>query len=310
MKIRQKIVELINSLYDLKIFLTYSFKDDQLKDKYHYEAYLTKQYHTIEKGIALPKPRLGFGEEKIKDLILKTTLYITNFGEDNLTRNIASVLNEYLIYHKINNFESDFLVNIQGFISNLEIEKKSGGVKEFELSNITPDIFETFMKSRTSVRNFKNIEVENSIIIKAVEIAKYVPSVCNRQGWKVHIYKGEQKDKLLMLQNGNVGFRESIKNIAIITGDIRYFSSNERNQIGIDSGIFSLSFIQSLYSLGIASCALNTCVSVKTERKMKRLGSIPNNEKLIMYLALGYPKDNCMVAKSQRRASESFVTLH
>ena len=71
-----------------------------------------------------------------------------------------------------------------------------------------------------------------------------------------------------------------------------------------------MSFLYALHSLGLGGCALNTCVSLKTEEKIKEKANIPKGEKLIMYIAVGYPKDDCFVAKSQRRESESFLTVH
>ena len=102
---KQTIIEVLNALYDLKKFLKYSFKVKNLNNQFHYTAYLTKQYHTVEKGLALPKPRLGFGEKKINDLLNLTPRYIEKFGEDNLTKNIISVLNEYLKFHADRNFK-------------------------------------------------------------------------------------------------------------------------------------------------------------------------------------------------------------
>ena len=73
---KQIVIEFLNSLYDLKNFLRYSFKVEKLENKDHYVAFLTKQYHTVEKGFALPEPRLGFGNDKIIDLLNLTPIYI------------------------------------------------------------------------------------------------------------------------------------------------------------------------------------------------------------------------------------------
>jgi len=57
--------EILNKGYDLKVFLTNSFSESNQKSKESYYAYLTKQYHIIEKGLALPNPRKNFGKSKI-----------------------------------------------------------------------------------------------------------------------------------------------------------------------------------------------------------------------------------------------------
>ena len=304
------IVEIFNAFYDLLNFLKYSFKETKLKNKNHYSAFLTKQYHIIEKGLSLSEPRLGFGEQKILNLMNVTSDYVVKFGEDDLSKNIVNVLEEYVNFNLKKGFNSDLIDKIQLFISNKDSNLNSAGIRDNYISNISYDNYKDFVTSRSSVRNFKNKEVSDMLILKALDIAKYTPSVCNRQGWKMHVYKGDKALEMLTLQNGNRGFSESIARLVIVTGDINYFSQNERNQIGIDGGMFSMSFLYSLHSLGLGACALNTCVSLKTEEKIKKLGEIPKWEKLIMYIAVGFPEDNCKVAISDRRETQSFITIH
>lgn len=304
------IVELLNSLYDLRLFIKYSFKETNLQSQNQYIAFLTKQYHIIEKGLALPKPRLGFGEKKIETLINVTLDYIKEYGEDNLTKNIVNVLNKYVEYNKKNNFQSSIIEEIEYFTTNKKSTIDTGGVKNNLTSNLNFTDFNDFVKSRSSIRNFEDKRVPEELILQAIDSAKYTPSVCNRQGWKLHTYEGEKATQLLKLQNGNRGFSENIPRLVIVTGDISYFSKNERNQVGIDGGMFSMSFLYSLHSLGLGGCALNTCVSLKTEEKIKSLANIHESEKLIMYIAVGYPKDDCFVAKSLRRENNSFLTIH
>lgn len=307
---KQIIIEFLNSLYDLKNFLKYSFKVEKLLNKEQYVAFLTKQYHTVEKGFALPEPRLGFGKDKIMDLLNLTPIYIKLYGEDRLTENIRSVLHQYVNYHKKKIFNSELIDKINLMLADNKMIYDTGGVKEYVKSNISEKEYEFFVQSRTSVRNYEDKVVPKEVILKAIEIAKYTPSVCNRQGWKVHVYNNDKALEMLSLQNGNKGFTDTVKTVFVITGDISYFSRNERNQIGIDSGMFSMSLILALHSLGIGTCALNTCVSLKSEVRIKSKGGIPDNEKIIMYMSVGYPVKNCLVAKSLRRETESFATFH
>lgn len=310
MVLKQKVIEVVNVFYDLKNFLKFSFDIKNIQKKDHYVAFLTKQYHTVEKGLALPKPKLGFGKNKIEDLLLLTTRYINNYGQDDLTKNIVNVLVKYLEYHEKNNFTLPFFAEIKSFILGKDKTELTGGVRPFVNPNIDYKDYELFVKSRASVRDFKDKEVDDLLVKKAVNIAKYTPSVCNRQGWKVHAYSGDYAQKMLKLQNGNGGFGSSIKTVVVITGDMLYFSNNERNQISVDSGMFSMSLILAFYSLGIGSCALNTCFSIRSEKRVKKAGGIPDNEKVIMYLAIGYATDDCVVAKSLRRGCDSFISFH
>ena len=144
---------------------------------------------------------------------------------------------------------------------------------------------------------------------KAVEMARYAPSVCNRQSWKVHIFKDRDKiDTLLGLQNGNNGFTQSIKQLLIITGDTKKFTKLESNQVFIDGGLFSMSLLLSLHSKEIASCCLNTCLPYLDEVKVKKIGKISGSERLIMMIGIGNYKDSFEVAISDRIPLDEIIS--
>ena len=175
-------------MYDFKNFIRYSFKETGLENKRQYTAFLTKQYHIIEKGLSLPSPRLGFGEKKILNLISVSVKYIKEYGEDDLTKNIVNVLNNYSAFNIKNNFDSSIEKKIKSFVLNKRVSIDTGGVWKKIDSNLYFLDFNNFVKSRSSIRNFKNKEVTKELILQAIDSAKYSPSVCNRQGWKVHTY--------------------------------------------------------------------------------------------------------------------------
>src|SRR5690606_37542352 len=112
--------------------------------------------------------------------------------------------------------------------------------------------FESFVRSRTSVRDFKDEMLRIQDIERAVDIARNAPSVCNRQNWRLHYFDNESlKNKLLDLQHGNTGFRDSIKGLFIVTMDIKGFTIMEQNQVFVDGGLISMNLVLSLHSLGI-----------------------------------------------------------
>lgn len=314
MNLRETLIECCNSAIELKNFLKYSFKPTRLSQKTHYEAYLTKQYHVVEKGMALPDPKAGFGKHKIDELIRRLEQYISLYGENELTDNIVSVLNEYAKFNNKMSADGSAVEAVEGFLARLSARQgqvmDTGGLKPLGTRHIDSSMLLQAMRSRSSVRRFSEQAVPRELILEAVDSAKHAPSVCNRQGWKLHIYEQDDKRDMLKLQFGNAGFSDSIKTLGVITGDLRYFSHNERSQVGIDSGMFAMSLMLALQGLGLSTCPLNTCVSFRGENKIKRKGDIPTYEKVIMYLAIGYAADDCQVTKSMRRGSDSFVTFH
>jgi nitroreductase len=304
--------EYLNKIYDLRIFMSNSFTSSRLKNKESYKAFLTKQYHIIEKGLALPNPRENFGKSKIMLLIEKTKGYIHEYGTDGLITSINDTLLTYLNRNsQLEKKDKDFYIIINEFLSNNSNHSNSGGLKYIGkeyLDEATNIDFEAFVKSRTSVRNFSSEEVLIDEVYKAVEIAKYAPSVCNRQSWKVHYFGNKViKNKLLSLQNGNNGFTESINKVLIITSDTKKFTKLEGNQVFVDGGLFAMNMLLSLHSLGIASCCLNTCLPYVDEKKIKVIGKIPSSERLIMMIGIGKYKDSFEVAISNRVLAEEIV---
>lgn len=305
--------EIFNKIYDLNIFYSYYFTENKIKSKESFEAFLTKQYHIVEKGLALPESRKGFGKEKINLLLIKTKEYIIRYGEDRITKNIKETLNQYLERNKeLMVLDNSFHTLISDFISKVS-SNNSGGVKKISLNEIQSAVsidFERFVKTRTSVRNYASVDVSEDAVFKAVEIARYTPSVCNRQSWRVHYFKDKVlKNELLNLQGGNGGFTESINQLLIVTTDVSRFTKLESNQVFIDGGLFSMNLLLALHSQEIGSCCLNTCVPYMKEKEIKKIGNIPNNERLIMMIGIGKLKDNYEVAISDRIATHQLLNI-
>lgn len=321
-KIRSKIVnklrlsELATQLYHLQQHQKFKLSNKALsKDKAYLQYYLVKHYHVIEKGLALSDPRLGFGQPKILDLLDKARMYEDKFGSDSILSAIRETLTEYIRLHDRNNFSLPEKLNheIKTFI-NKTTSKENGGLKyinKSSASNLNIDAFREFAQSRVSVRNFSEEPVLEKTIYNAVDAAKHAPSVCNRQGWKVHYYSEKTKIiQLLALQNGNKGFTENIDKLLIVTSDDRAFVRYESNQPFIDGGLFSMNLLLALHASGLGACCLNTCMSYRAERKVKSLGGIPDHERLIMMIAVGNLKPEYSVAYSNRKETNSILVSH
>ncbi len=304
--------EIANKINDLKLFYKYSFTEKKIKSKESYVAFLTKQYHIVEKGLALPDPRKGFGKPKILLLINKSKEYLSLYEEDKLINNIKETLQQYLIRNpQLKVVDQSYYSTIFDFIkSNISVDNR-GGVKSLslnEINNYTNINFDDFIKSRTSVRNFSKESVLKEDVEKAVDLARFTPSVCNRQSWKVYYFRNKElKNKLLKLQGGNNGFTESINQVLIVTVDTRKFTQLESNQMFVDGGLFAMNLLLGLHAQQIASCCLNTCVPYTVENKIKDLAKIPESERLIMMIGIGKFKDNFEVAISDRKLKEELL---
>lgn len=308
--------EIYTKIQDTSHHLKYSFKVQTVssdKDKLKY--YLTKQYHIIEKGLALPQPRLGFGQSKIRDVIEKTKAYEKKYGEDEMVRSIRKTISEYQTFNTDNGFKlpNDFSLILNDFL-NGKVKSEHGGLKYISKdfsSSLNLSQFSDFAKSRVSVRDFSYEQVPEHLLFSVVETAKYAPSVCNRQGWKVHYYSDKELiKKILSYQNGNKGFTSSIDKLLIVTADAKAFTSYESNQIFVDGGLFSMNLLLAIHAAGLGACPLNTCYPYFLENSVKRISDIPDNERLIMMIAVGCLKENYSVAYSARKPTEETLIIH
>lgn len=311
--------EIITSVYDIAHHLKYSFDEKKLKhDKEYLKYYLTKHYHIIEKGLALPAPKPGFGQPKILSIIELAKLYENSYGNDKLTISIKKAISEYLAFHqsKGHQLPVDFFSILNKYLEDdiSNYFNAEGGLKSKSKNSLKSLDFRTysqFVKERQSVRNFSDEDVSQELLSSIVHIAQFTPSVCNRQAWKAHCYSNKnQIKKILSMQNGNSGFTDAINKLIIVTGDTRGFSRNESKQIFIDGGLFSMSLLYAIHAAGLGACPLNTCVSFRQELRIKSVAKIPDNERVVMMIAIGCLKHDFQVAYSARNPLSHVIINH
>ena len=192
--------------------------------------------------------------------------------------------------------------------------RKNGGVTRITKKDLLKTLnnfdFKTFSEVRYSIRNFdENYSVPIEIIKKAILIAGKSPSACNRQAWKVYVFKGLKKDLILNHQNGNRGFRDSIDTVLLIVGLTSSFSYGERHGAWVDGGIFSMSLLYALHSFGLGTCSLNTGYTLKQELNLRKAINLELNEEPIMMIAVGGIKNEFKVANSCRKSIDELMVL-
>lgn len=313
---RTPIFKALTNIKSVSHFKKYSFTESSINhDSEQLKYHLIKDYHIIEKGLALPEPRYGFGQPKIVKTIERANQYKQKFGNDYLIDSIKKTLVEYLNFHKNADFQlpAGFEKTITDFIESGP-EGKEGGLKNISKATSTPltlEQYRNFAKSRVSVRNFSSDTIPDDLIYNAVDVAKSAPSVCNRQGWRVHSYSNESRiQELLSYQNGNLGFNQVINKLLIITADTKAFTSYEDNQMYTDAGLFTMTLLLAIHAAGLGACCLNTCCPYFVEEKIKEVGSIPSHERVIMMIAVGTLKESYQVAYSTRNPTTEILIQH
>lgn len=313
---RTPLGEILSVLHSLYLHLRYSFSDRTPgKDKEKLRYYLVKHCHIVEKGLALPEPRPGFGQPKITGLVSKARGYEQQFGQDDVTHMLRDMLRAYLTFHQENNYAlpTGFKSLIETFTAET-VPAQKGGLKILQKeywAQYSLDEFKRFLSCRHSVRDFSLVPVDDEKIKDAIKTSLNTPSVCNRQGWIVHYYNNKEEIKsLLAFQNGNAGFTECIDKLLIVTGNSKAFTRHEHNQLFVDGGLLSMNIMLSLHASGLGSCPLNTCMPFYKEEKLKSRAGIPKHEKLILMIAVGNLKDTFSVAQSKKYTVDEVFRGH
>jgi len=303
--------------YDLLRYSRYSdtFKTDNSNKLI---GKIIRDYHVIEKGLTMPETRLGFGKERIISLIKNCLNFISLYGESDEQINIAiNVILEYCEFHKKNNFELDSLVNeaIIKLKSNKHIEYSLTTQKDMKYNNYFSKInspFPDFAATRSSIRNFRDLNVNVEDILESINIAKSTPSACNRQCWRTYLYQDKNTiKKILDVQGGNRGFGHLVDKLIVVTAELGVFiTPGERNQAFIDGGMYVMNLLYSLHYNKIGVCTLNCSNDVDRDIKMRNLCSIGQSEVFIAMLACGIPAENFKIANSFRyNISKTHKTL-
>jgi len=274
--------------------------------------------HTLEKGLSHFELR-PFGKQKIKIII---DLLKKQLGSENYERLFSFIngINSLREYKKVYE-EHKWMYNpeykeVSEFLEKYEkIKEQKTGAYVMTREELKKDYdidYDKFIKSRHSTRNYKNKILQIEDIKKAVNMAKYSASACNRQYIKVHYYpKGKMRQNVIDYSLGKGGLYLEGVNTFIITFDINGLSgAGERNQGYFNSGLFSTNFVNALHSLGIGTCFIQFANSVEEEEKLKKLNGIPSNERIAVILYAGYYDDKSIFCVSPRKDFEEYFTLH
>lgn len=267
----------------------------RLVDPVHLECVLTKDYHRVEKGMSLRAPKRPFGVAVSQRMI----------------RNLKEFEVQGHSHLPFVGYSREALVALDAWNASETRDSLLAPPVEEYIPNTK--LFEKFFSSRSSVRSFDcGKPVDTGVLKEAVRLAGFSPSVCNRQAWRVHFYtESVMVDRVLRLQNGNSSFRTEVPCVAVVTVDRRLFSGiEERNQRWVDGGIFAMSLVWSIHSLGLSSCMLNWSVKNKTSRDLRQQADIRDFEDIIVLIAIGHADPNAKRARSPRRDVTEVARFH
>jgi len=299
-------------IYDFSVYKRFNGAKINMNSS-QIEGKIIAHYHVLEKGISHPTPKKCFSLLVVENLIKLINEY------DKLRKNRSrqvdvsvSVLKKYSLLPAN---EGCLPSVLKAAIDALQASNNSApGASQFTKSEYFKDAESSFIEfalSRYSVRDFTEDDISTDLLKVAVRVAQKTPSVCNRQTSRVHILTSKEDiSNHLALQNGNRGFGHKINKLLIVTSDLYLFEGvRERNQAFVDGGMFAMSLLYALHNLKVGAVPLNWAYDKKQDSALHALGVIPINEKIILFIGVGYPPDTFKVAVSDRREIEEVVKI-
>ncbi len=150
-------------------------------------------------------------------------------------------------------------------------------------------------KERYSVRRFQDREIAQSDMDKILEAANVAPTGCNYQPQRIYVVKSEENlAKLNELCKCIFG----AKTVLMFTyrTDEEWHNPLEK---GAHSGIQDVSIVAAhamfeAWELGIGSCWVNYFPNSKIEEAF----GLPENEKLVLLMPIGYPAEDAKPLES------------
>lgn len=270
---------------------------------------LIRNTHSIEKGLCINNPRLGFGHQK-QDVMFQQIRKLKN--SDSSLHKIAvhmalDAIREYLDFHNNQGYSDDFIIKMREEIdsyNNSKDDVKFGGTSLFmklDLNENDISTVERFINSRHSIRDFSDEDIDDKILLKALLLAEKAPSACNRQGVRAYVICDDILKELVKKLPEIGGFAEAAKRVIVITGKISAYRQEEINQYIVSASMYAAYLTLTLHLYGMGTCVVQRPVIwSKTWERLRQTWKINKDEQIVCMLTVGMLKKECRVPLSNR----------
>jgi len=170
------------------------------------------------------------------------------------------------------------------------------------------------IKTRRSIRKFRDAQIPQEVLDEIFEAARYAPSWANTQVWELIVIKEQAtKDALsLHLSPGNPA-RNAVKEAPVVLvvcgrkGISGFYKGSQSTTLG-DWLIFDTALISATLNLAAHAKGLGTVhVGFLDIPKVSSLLSVPDDVQVVEILPLGYPDQSPSAPK--RREAQDFIHL-
>lgn len=138
------------------------------------------------------------------------------------------------------------------------------------------------LKTRRSVRRFRNVAVEREKIEEIIDCARLAPSAVNVQPWEfVVVTEGKKREDLARFTDYGKFLREAPVVIAVFCKETKYYLE--------DGCAATENILLAAWALGLGSCWVAGDKKPYAETIRKYL-QVPDGYRLVSLVALGYPE--------------------
>lgn len=294
---------------EFKHFINELASFDTHSSQRKFKEMLIMESHIVEKGLSLKDTRVGFGVPKIKKLLQDLALYEKQYKDLETLYFVLSIVEAYLRFNmergEVNSEIKEMYEELKSHLQTGEdYPNLCGGVvqlKKEEIMTYASIDYEGFVRNRHSIRQFTGEEIPMEKIKKALAIAEYTPSACNRQPWRNYIFtKKENIINILDVQSGARQFKDDVSCLILITATANAFLVSEAHQLYVNGGLYAMNLLLAIHAMGLGTIPLNMGI---TNDKLKTISSICGmdpSDTPILLIAVGQIPDEFAVAKSCR----------
>lgn len=255
-------------------------------------------YHVLEKGLTMPNRRSDFGQDRARALADMVRCYFGNYDSHPQVRHAVAVLKEYRSVNICAEWLDEFLLEYEDDVQSCQCRTTR---EDFYKHKNGP--FDEFAKSRHSIRNYSNADIDRETLEKAISLATTAPSACNRQHAEVyHISDPEKIARILELQGGCRGFGHLSKNLLVVAANLKCtLSIGERNDVYLNGGIFLMNLSYALHFHEVAHCILNWSKSDEEDARLRKIINIPRSSVVLAVLTCGRVPESFAYCCSPRK---------
>ncbi len=140
-----------------------------------------------------------------------------------------------------------------------------------------------------------------------MRLQKKTPSACNRQPWRIHVFRDKVIKKELLDWQGNRGFTDNIDTAIVVTCSLNAFFIYELHQAYVDGGLYAMTLMLALHSLGLGTIPLTLGLMSSELNILHEKFGIKEDQIPILIIGVGCLKESFEVAISERKEIKEYV---